>query len=67
MPHPDGLLTIAEAAALVGLTDASVREAVARGSIPTVLVDVPRKRIRRADILAHSKRTRGASGRPRGS
>jgi excisionase family DNA binding protein len=67
MSNPDDLLTIGEAARLVGLSRESIREAVARGTLPSVAIPMPAVRIRRADILAHRKRTRGRSGRPQGS
>lgn len=67
MPKSDDLLTIGEAARLVGLHRQSIREAIARGRLPSVDVDIPQVRIRRADILAYKEHTRGAPGRPAGS
>ena len=64
-PRADDLLTISEAARLVGLSRQAVEIACTRGTIPVKFVKVPVARVRRADILAHAKRTGRKRGRPR--
>ena len=61
------LLTISEAADLVGLSRQAVWGAVERGVLETVEVDVVEQRIRRKDILAYVERTGGKTGRPKTS
>lgn len=59
------LLTISEAARLVGLSKQTVSEAVTRGDLLYKTLMVPVRRIRRADILAYFERTQGRVGRPK--
>ena len=59
------LLTISEAARLVGLSKQAVEGAVTRGDLPHVVEMVPARRIRRAEIVAYADRTQGKVGRPR--
>lgn len=52
-PLTDDVLSVAEAAALLGITTVSTREAIKRGTLPSV----PRVKvtlgIKRADVLAY--------------
>ena len=66
---PNDLLTIGQAAKAVGLHRQTVRDAIKRESLGCEIVAVTERqiRIRRRDIEAYARRTKGAPGRPVGS
>lgn len=60
-PLTDDVLSVAEAAALLGITTVSTREAIKRGKLPAVERVKVTVGIRRADVLAYkANRTKAA-------
>lgn len=63
--HSNDLLTISEAARVVGVSKQAIEDAIRRDALPHVVVKIPAKRIFRRDVVAYAKRTKGRPGRPR--
>lgn len=64
VPLPTDLITLAEAAALLGIKKSRISQLVADGRIPAAPLPTRERLVSRADVLAHKPKAIGRPPKP---